>query len=198
LDEKSSPERPDLNDAELIRSARRGDQAAWEALVRAHQEAAFRLAYLFTGDSDSASDVAQEAFVRAFQALDRFDMDRSFKPWLMSIVANQARNQLRSAGRHLSALRRLFQETPLRDKDAESSMIASWKANTLWKAVRKLDLDDQQVIYYRYFLDLPVSETASALGVAEGTVKSRLHRALDRLKSVIARHYPELGEGWEA
>jgi RNA polymerase sigma-70 factor (ECF subfamily) len=146
-----------LTDAELIRRARQGDQAAWEVLVREHQEAVFRLAYLFTGDSDSASDAAQEAFIRAFRALDRFDPDRSFKPWLLSIAANQARNQLRSAGRYLAALRRAFEEIPSEARDSESGAIARWKADALWKAVRKLKLDDQQVIYYRYFLDLPVS-----------------------------------------
>jgi RNA polymerase sigma-70 factor, ECF subfamily len=186
-----------LSDADLIRRARQGDPAAWEALVRAHEEAVFRLAYLFTGDADSAADASQETFIRAYQALDRFDLERSVKPWLLSIAANQARNQLRSAGRYLAVLRRAFREEASTSRAAETSATDRWQATSLWEAVRRLELDDQQVIYYRYFLELSVRETASALGIAEGTVKSRLHRALDRLKSVIARHYPELEEGWE-
>jgi RNA polymerase sigma-70 factor, ECF subfamily len=186
-----------LNEAELIRRARQGDQAAWETLVRSHQEPVFRLAYLFTGDPDSAEDVAQEAFLRAYQALERFDLTRPLRPWLMSITANHAKNQLRSAGRYLAALKRLFYEAPRQDRHPEPGAIDSMEAAALWEAVRKLGFDDQQVIYYRYFLDLPVAETAAALGVAEGTVKSRLYRSLSRLRKMIARHYPELHEGWQ-
>ena len=96
-----------MAEPDLATRARRGDQAAWDALVREHQQGAFRLAYLFLGNASEAEDVAQEAFVRAYRAFDRFDPARPFRPWLLSIVANLARNRRRSLGRYLAAWRRM-------------------------------------------------------------------------------------------
>jgi RNA polymerase sigma-70 factor (ECF subfamily) len=183
-----------LDEPELIGRARQGDGAAWESLVLAHQEAAFRLAYLLLGDADQAEDVAQEAFVRAFQALYRFDVTRLFRPWLLSITANLARNQRRSLGRYLAAIGRLQRASPAVAPGLDNGVAQRLEAQALWQAVRRLDQDDQQVIYLRFFLELPVVETAEALGIAEGTVKSRLHRALSRLRTVIAADFPALSE----
>jgi len=187
-----------LDELELINHARQGDETAWEALLRAHQEPAFRLAFLFLGDPDQAEDVVQEAFIRAFHALPRFDLDRPFRPWLLTITANLARNQLRSAGRYLTVLRRFWQEKPDHTIHPETEATQHWEAETLWQAVRHLGFADQQVIYYRYFLDLPVEETAAALNIAEGTVKSRTHRAVTRLRQVIEQDYPTLTKGIQA
>jgi RNA polymerase sigma-70 factor (ECF subfamily) len=184
-----------LNETDLIRRAQAGDGAAWEALVQTHQQAVFRLAYLFLGDADQAEDVAQDAFIRAYHALSRFDISRPFRPWLMSIAANLARNQRRSAGRYLAAMRRAFQDSPSPTIDIEASAAQNWEAQSLWQAVRRLSYEDQQVIYFRYFIELSVDETAAALGVPEGTVKSRLHRALNRLRALIDREYPSIKEG---
>ena len=79
-----------------IESARQGDETAWVELVRLHQEAVFRLAYLFLGDPDEAEDAAQETFIRAYRALGRFDTSRPLRPWLLQIVANLTRNRRRS------------------------------------------------------------------------------------------------------
>jgi RNA polymerase sigma-70 factor, ECF subfamily len=183
-----------LEEQELIQRARQGDGAAWEELVLAHQEGAFRFAYLFLGDSDQAEDIAQEAFIRAFRSLDRFDPNRAFRPWLLSITANLAKNQRRSLYRYLAAIGRFGRNSAAAEPGIESGVEARLNSQALWQAVRRLDLSDQQVIYLRYFLDLPVTETAEALGVPEGTVKSRLHRALNRLRNVIEQHYPALQE----
>ena len=96
-----------VDEANLISLAHRGDGAAWETLVRAYQEPVFRLAYLLLQDGPEAEDTAQEAFWRAYRALDRFDPARPFRPWLLSIAANLARNRRRSLGRYLAALGRL-------------------------------------------------------------------------------------------
>ena len=80
-----------MSEADLIARARAGESAAWEALAREHQQAVFRLAYLILGDPADADDVAQEAFIRAYHALDRFDTSRAARPWLLSIAANLAR-----------------------------------------------------------------------------------------------------------
>jgi RNA polymerase sigma-70 factor (ECF subfamily) len=184
-----------VSEPDIIERARQGDEAAWELLVGGHQQDAFRLAYLLLGDAEDAEDVAQEAFIRAFRALDRFDTGRPFRPWLLSITANLARNRRRSAGRYFAALRRLVQSEPEPVTPARTRDPRRWEAELLWQAVRRLQRKDQEIIYLRFFLELSVAETAQALDIAPGTVKSRLHRALARLRSVIEREFPNLQEG---
>jgi RNA polymerase sigma-70 factor (ECF subfamily) len=180
---------------EAIRRAANGDAAAWEPLVRAHQEAVFRLAYLLLGDPDEAEDVAQETFLRAWKHLQRFDATRPLRPWLLSIAANLASNQRRSAGRYVVALMRAFRNEPASSAGVEEGSNRHMEANDLWKAVQQLSMSDQKIIYLRYFLELSVTETAEALDVAEGTVKSRLSRALERLRGIIRQDFPVLAEG---
>jgi RNA polymerase sigma-70 factor (ECF subfamily) len=190
-----SPE-PPQESAELILRARQGDGSAWEALVRLHQEPTFRLAYLLLGDPDEAEDVTQETFIRAFRALDRFDLSRPMRPWLLSIAANLARNRRRSIGRFFGALQRLVHDEPKPSRAETNGHEQRWQSQALWAAVQRLGQSDQQIVYLRYFLDMSVDETAQSLGVPPGTVKSRLHRALGRLRSVIEREYPELKDIW--
>jgi len=186
-----------LDESTLIRHAVNGDAAAWEPLVLAHQEAVFRLSYLLLGDADDAEDIAQETFLRAWNHLKRFDLTRPLRPWLLSIAANLARNRRRSAARYLSALTRAFRDerTPA---NIEEKSAQHMEANNLWKAVQSLAAPDQQIVYLRYFLDLSVTETAEVLQVAEGTVKSRLSRALERLRGIIQQDFPALFEGRDA
>jgi RNA polymerase sigma-70 factor (ECF subfamily) len=181
-----------VSEADLVSRARQGDETAWEALIQPHQEAVFRLAYLLVGDAGDADDVAQEAFIRAFRFLDQFDASRPWRPWLLGITANLARNRRRSVGRYFAYLTRLARQglEPISDPEAEAQALTD--AHALWGAVRRLDATDQEIIYLRYFLELSVEETAQTLGVAAGTVKSRLHRALGRLRLVVERDFPML------
>jgi len=181
-------------ESDLIQRARAGEEAAWETLVREHQESVFRLAYLFLSDPDEAEDVAQETFLRAQQRLERFDTRRMLRPWLLSIAANLARNRRRSISRYLNALQRLARSESGIQKKIEEQSVLALEAQRLWSAVRQLGTTDQQVIYLRYFLEMPVEETALAMHSAPGTVKSRLNRALKRLRSVIEQEYPDLME----
>ncbi len=182
-----------MDEASLISRAAQGEAAAWEPVVLAHQEAIFRLAYLILGDPDEAEDVAQETFVRAWKNLRRFDARRPLRPWLFRIAANAANNRRRSAGRYLAALVRTVQaeaETPSTEEQGTQRI----ESQQLWKAVQQLAQADQQIIYLRYFLDLSVAETAETLEMAEGTVKSRCSRALERLRSIVRRDLPTLGD----
>jgi RNA polymerase sigma-70 factor, ECF subfamily len=185
-----------LDESTLVRHAANGDAAAWESLVGIHQEAVFRLAYLLLGDPDDAEDIAQESFLRAWRHLHSFDSSRPLRPWLLSISANLARNRRRSAGRYFAALLRAFRDEPISERIEEQNT-RNLQAHDLWKAVQKLNLLDQQIVYLRYFLDLPVAETAQILQVAEGTVKSRLSRALEKLRDIIQKDFPFLSEGHE-
>ncbi|HKG55547.1 MAG TPA: RNA polymerase sigma factor [Anaerolineales bacterium] len=183
-----------MDESTLIRHAANGDATAWEPLVLAHQEAVFRLSYLLLGDPDDAEDIAQETFLRAWNHLKRFDTTRPLRPWLLRIASNLASNRRRSAGRYLSALTRAFRNEPVSSASIEERSTRHMEASHLWKAVQTLSVPDQQIVYLRYFLDLSVAETAEVLKIAEGTVKSRLSRALDRLRGIIQQDFPVLAE----
>ncbi|HEY6098430.1 MAG TPA: RNA polymerase sigma factor, partial [Anaeromyxobacter sp.] len=165
---------------DLVLRAQGGDLAAFEALVAAHQQLAFRTAYVVAGNAADAEDAAQEAFVKAHAALPRFDAERPLRPWLLRIVANEARNRRRSAGRraHLAA-RAAREPSAAPEPDAEAVVIAVERDTALRDALATLSESDRQVIFLRYFLDLSEAETADALGCRRGTVKSRLSRGLE-------------------
>lgn len=187
-----------MDEATLVHHAANGDAAAWESLMVMHQQMVFRFAYLLLGDPDDAEDTAQESFLRAWKHLKRFDSTRPLRPWLLSITANLAHNRRRSAGRYIAALMRAFRDEPRSTTGIEETSVQHVEANELWKAVKNLNPADQQIVYLRYFLELSVTETAQALQVAEGTVKSRLSRALEKLRNIIQQDFPVLSEGREA
>jgi RNA polymerase sigma factor (sigma-70 family) len=181
-------------EAELVARARRGDVGAYEALVAAYQEVAFRTSYLILGDAGEAEDATQEAFVKAYRALERFREGSPFRPWLLRITANAARNRRRSAGRRLGLQLRVQSAEPRdgSEPSAESTALVAERRRELLDAVKALSADDRLVIGARYFLDLSEAEIAEMAGVARGTVKSRLARARARL----ARHLGATAEGW--
>jgi|SRR5579864_43959 len=171
-------------DSALFTRAQRGDAAAYEEIVQRYQQVAFRTAYLITGSAAEAEDAAQEGFLKAYRALARFRSGADPRPWLLRIVANEARNRVRSAGRRYSMELRLAEG--FRPGDAapspEAAALASETRRRLLREINALGQDDRLVIASRYFLDLDGGETAAALGIPEGTVKSRLSRALARLR----------------
>lgn len=182
-----------MSETNLVIQASQGDGVAWAELVGQHQEAVFRLAYLLLGDADEAKDVAQEAFIRAFRSLHQFDSARPLRPWLLRITTNMVHNRRRAVGRYLAALQRLVRLAPEPlFSPAPEETLPQAEAQMLWQAVRRLNSTDQQIIYLRYFLELSVAETAYAAGIAPGTVKSRLSRALERLRRVVEREFPGL------
>jgi RNA polymerase sigma factor (sigma-70 family) len=173
-----------LSEAELVERAKRGDQDAYGELVHAYQGIAFRTAYLLTGSAADAEDAAQDAFVKAYYALGRFRPGAELRPWLLRIVANEARNRRRSAGRRTNLALRAAAD-PLSGGAApspEANLLASEGQSELLAAVNELPEEQRQVIACRYFLELSEEETAAALGWRKGTVKSRLSRGLARLR----------------
>jgi len=174
--------------------AQQGDPDAFAELVRMHEETAFRVAYLIVRDEAEARDVAQDAFVRAYQGLQRFDARKPLQPWLMRIVTNQALNSVRARRRRTSMNERYERtvETRTTAAPAEDEIEAAEQARRVWQAVGELNAEDQTLLYLRYFLHGSERETAQAIGRPAGTVKSRLHRALRRLRSVIESQYPDL------
>jgi RNA polymerase sigma-70 factor (ECF subfamily) len=177
-----------LNDVELIQSASRGDVAAYEELVRRYEGLAFRVAYLVCGDADEARDAAQEGFLRAWHALPRFRSGAEPRPWLMQIVANAARNRRRGSTRRTNLALRVAQDRPSDGAapSPEAAVLADERRRDLLAALNRLRDEDRLVIALRWFADLGEAEMAAALGVARGTVKSRLSRAMGRLREVLA------------
>ncbi len=175
-----------LDERELVARAQRGDADAYEELVRAYQGIAFRTAYLLAGSAADAEEAAQDGFVKAYRALWRFRAGAPFKPWLLRIVANEARNRRRSAGRRTAlALRAAQVPSGEAAPSPEAALLDSERRGQLLAALDRLSESDREAIACRYFLDLSETETAAALGVRRGTVKSRLSRALDRLRAEL-------------
>jgi RNA polymerase sigma factor (sigma-70 family) len=183
--EPGTPDRaPTPYEVELATRARAGDRTAYSEMVAAHQQVAFRVAYLVTGSAPDAEDAAQEGFVKAYRSLHRFDPRRPFRPWLLTIVANEARNRRRSAGRRLAYEARAVRlapsvpgHTPEQEAEAAETRLA------LLEAVNRLPEAERLVIGLRYFLQLSEAETAAAAGIPTGTVKSRMWRAMERLRT---------------
>jgi RNA polymerase sigma-70 factor (ECF subfamily) len=173
------------NEEELVERARRGDGDAFGALVRDQQELAFRTAYLITRNAADAEDAAQAALAKAFRALPRFRRGAPLRPWLLAIVANEARNRRRSGGRREALVLRAAHELPSGGAapSPEGRLLAAEARAELLAALESLGEDDRVVLSCRYLLELDEAETAEVLSLPRGTVKSRTSRALDRLRA---------------
>jgi RNA polymerase sigma-70 factor (ECF subfamily) len=184
---KSVEDRPP-DERALVERAREGDVRAYEELVQRHQAIAHRTAYLITGSSADSDDVTQEAFVRAYAALGTFRPELPFRPWILKIVANQARNRYRANGRRAALTLRASEDRLSGGAvpSPEEAVLAKVRDEELLAALERLGENDRLVIGCRYLLDLSEAETAAALGCRRGTVKSRLSRALGRLREELA------------
>jgi RNA polymerase sigma-70 factor, ECF subfamily len=173
-----------LDESDLIGRAKRGDTHAYEELVYAYQGIAFRTAYVIAGNAADAEEAAQDGFVKAWRALGRFREGAPFRPWLLQIVANEARNRRRSAGRRAHLALRAAAEQPSGDAapSPEASLLSAQTRESLLAAVNELPEDQRTVIALRFFAGLSEQEVAEALSLPTGTVKSRSARALERLR----------------
>jgi RNA polymerase sigma-70 factor (ECF subfamily) len=169
----------------LVEQARRGSPVAFETLVLAYQSLAFRTAFVIAGDTADAEEAAQDAFVKAHRALGRFQSGEPFRPWLLTIVANEARNRRRTRGRRAALALRAAAEPGAPGEDPEEAVLATERRQRLLAAVERLRDGDRDVLACRFFLELSEEETATVLGIARGTVKSRTHRALGRLEEEL-------------
>jgi RNA polymerase sigma-70 factor (ECF subfamily) len=180
-------------DGELVDRARAGSLGAFEQLLRRHEAVAAHVAILIAGPDD-ADDVLQEAYLRAHRALDRFHAGAAFRPWLLAIVANQARNHRRSAWRRGSLTLRVAARATPTASGPEDAAMESERRRLVLAALDQLTSKDRLVIACRYLLDLSEAETVAITGWPAGTVKSRLSRALARLQQVLAPQLAVLAE----
>src|SRR3954453_7726808 len=145
-----------LTEHELVERAKGGDTDAYTALVRGHEEIAFRTAVLITGDAAEAEEAAQDGFVKAYRALHRFRSPEPLRPWLLTIVANEARNRRRAGGRRAAlAVRIAGEERPSREAapSPEAALLAGEQRSALLAALGRLREEDRLVIGCRYLLE---------------------------------------------
>ena len=172
---------------ELVARARRGDAAAYEELVRTHQTIAFRVALVVGAGANDAEEAVQDGFVKAYRALGRFREGAPFRPWVLQIVANEARNRRRAAGRRAALAERAAAEPTSGDAapSPEVVVLAAERRREVVDALARLRDDDREILSCRFLLDLTEDETATTLGLRLGTVKSRTSRALQRLRASL-------------
>jgi RNA polymerase sigma-70 factor (ECF subfamily) len=173
------------SERELVLRAQRADTRAFEQLVEPHREIMFRVAYLIVRNAADAEDAAQDALVKAWRALGRFRRDAPLRPWLLAIAANEARNRRRSAGRREQlTLRATASSSGGAALSPEELAVVADERRRLLDAVEELPDEQRLVLECRYLLSLSEEETAAALGIRRGTVKSRTARGLERLREV--------------
>jgi RNA polymerase sigma factor (sigma-70 family) len=178
---------------------------AYEELVRPHQEIAFRVAYVITRNAADAEDAIQDALVKAWRAFGRFRVGEPMRPWLLRIVANEARNRRRSVRRREQLALRAAELSGEAAPSPEDAALRATERARLLAALDELPDPAREVLACRFLLDLSEAETASVLDVRRGTVKSRTARALDRLRESMGvgstepteEQRPRLGRGRE-
>jgi RNA polymerase sigma factor (sigma-70 family) len=175
----------EVDDGLLVERARDGDTEAFGALVTRYSAVAARVAHLVAPGAE-VDDTVQEAFVKAWRALPAFRAGAPFRPWLCRIVANEAKNRVRSALRREALALRTSAETAREELlSPEAMTLERDEAEALVRAMNTLRPHDRLIVAYRWLLELSEAEIADALDVPVGTVKSRLSRAMTRLRTQL-------------
>ena len=179
--------------ADIVQRVRAGDVDAFGQIVKSYERRVFALAVMILRNRVGADDVTQDAFVRAFERLDLYDVRRPFYPWLATITVRLSRNWL---ARHSPGARR---ETPIQPESgayasaapaALDVLVAEDEGRHLWRLVERLPLGERTAVVLHYRQELSVSEVASAIGVTAGTVKTLLFRARQHLRAALAGATP--------
>ncbi len=180
------------SDGEIIRRCRHGDVGPFSLLVARYQDRVYNLAFRLLGNADDALDAAQDSFIRAFAALERFDAERPLAPWLFRIVTNTCYGKLRKRRHELSWEGIEEQETASTpmwaavDTDPQQRVMQAAQDEEIQQAVLKLPEPSRTVVLLRYMEEMPYEAIALALDMPLGTVKTHLHRAHQRLRKALA------------
>ena len=175
---------PERDDADLVRAAAGGDRAAFEALVTRHQRNVYRLCYRFVPNHEDASELAQDAFVRAYRSLGKFEGQAQFSTWLHRITVNVCLNRL-ALKTPKSAPLKDVEKTPGREEAADAAMLRGEQATRVRAAIAKLPEKQRATLILRVYHDLPHEEIARALGSSVGAAKTNLFHALGNLRKLL-------------
>lgn len=183
-----------MDEKKLIQQAAAGDTAAFEALVLRYQTQVYSLAYRMVGKEADAQDLAQEAFVRAWRALDSFQFSSQFSTWLYRLTSNICIDFLRSQKKRKHISLTVLQDDEQQQWDMpdrrplpEEQMIMTQEQEALAKAIATLDPEYRQVLILRIVNDCSYQQISEIMGIREGTVKSRLSRAREQLRKKLAQ-----------
>jgi RNA polymerase sigma-70 factor (ECF subfamily) len=179
-------------DTDLISRAASGDASAFQALVERHRTMVYRVAYQFAGNHHDAEDIAQEVFIKVYRSLDKFRQDAQLSSWMYRIVMNACIDHRR---RHAPAASAPFGEeaeqkmlnTPEETPGPEARAYAGELGEVLETEIARLPPGQRIVFVMRHHQGLKLCEIASALGLAEGTVKRQLHAAVHRLRHALTQ-----------
>jgi len=181
-----------IDESATVVAASNGDRGAFGALVCEYQRRAYAVSYSFVGNREDALELSQEAFARAFRAMNRFDPAMPFYPWLYRIIRNTCLNHLKKKQRHgETSLDGLMESgfdvcggshNPLRKAELDDLR------HCLQQALTQLSPEHQEILRLRHFLELSYEEIAQCLEIPAGTVMSRLHAARKALRRIVERH----------
>ena len=183
-----------MREEELIRLSQSGDWNAFEALLERYRTLLSRTAFLTTRDRDTAQDVLQEALVQVWRDLPSYRPYGSFRAWMLKILLNKARKHYRRRRVETVALEEAI-EAPENSDGPEETMEREEEARQLRLALERLSSNHREALVLRYYNDLTVPEIAKVLGCRGGTIKSRLSRAMSRLRQVMTSQQPWSREG---
>ena len=174
-----------IDEQDAVRRCQMGDREAFRPIVERYGRVLMGTLYLMTRDREVSEELVQETFVRAWSGIGTFRLGQPIKPWLVRIAVNQALN---------ARARRQVPVEPLSEADGGGSADPGFgraeDLDEVQRALSQLSADHRRVVVLRYFVDLSTREVANALGVREGTVKSRLSRALEQLQEILASLRP--------
>ena len=193
--QSNSPEDPmasdSTSDADYVRRLQRGETEAFEMLVRRHEKTIFNLVYRMLGDYDEAAEVSQEVFLSAYRAIGQFRGDANFSTWLYRIALNHTSTRRKTLIRRQQRNVAIEDTEPVRDLQPGPAEAMEKKEirERVQRALNSLEPDDATVILLRDLQDIPYEEVARLLEIPVGTVKSRLHRARQALKSQLASYF---------
>jgi len=189
MDRVVEPESPmDSSEAALIRQCQAGDKEAFGRLVKCFAGRAVGAAYVLLGNRDDALEASQDAFVRAWRNIRRFDGRSKFYTWYSTVLRNVCISRLRRK-RHRTV--ELAIEPPGESDHTDPSILAERNERTehLWQAIRRLPLKHREIIVMNHFQHLPYKDIAKALGIPIGTVMSRLHNARKTLRGLLPNEF---------
>ncbi|MCD6162106.1 MAG: RNA polymerase sigma factor [candidate division Zixibacteria bacterium] len=179
----------EIRDNVIVDECRSGNLMKFKVLVERYKKSTYYYALGMIGNPEDAYDLSQEAFVKAYKSLERYDESQSFKNWLFTILSNLCKNALRSTSvrkKYISSSDIAFTYTPASAKtNPEISYIKKETKKLVWEALAKLDNEAKEIIILKHFQDMPYQEIAEVLGIPVGSVMSRLHYARQKLKKAL-------------
>jgi RNA polymerase sigma-70 factor (ECF subfamily) len=179
----------EIDDNILVQECREGNLRKFQVLVERYKKPMYFFALGMVGNPDDAFDLSQEAFIKAYRSLKRFDSRFPFKSWLFAILSNLCKNALRSAGirqKYLAPEEALITAKASDDVNPEKVLADKRIKEAIWKALATLDNDAREIIILKHFQDMSYKEIAEVLDIPLGSVMSRLHYARLKLKNALA------------